>query len=87
MTRTHILSTGSCDQGREDEAVSTTTSRFWEVSWLRERIHTLDLWEERMEDLRREMTTIKEALKGKAPTTVDELVQRTDHPFTPEVMA
>lgn len=33
------------------------------------------------------MVTIKEAIKGKAPTTVDDLIQRIDHPFTPEVMA
>lgn len=30
---------------------------------------------------------IGDALKGKAPATIDELIQRTDHPFTPEVMA
>lgn len=40
-----------------------------------------------MEDVRKEMATMKETLKGKAPTTVDELIQRMDHPFTSEVMA
>lgn len=33
------------------------------------------------------MATMKNALKGKAPTTIDELIQRTNHPFTPKVMA
>lgn len=33
------------------------------------------------------METMREALKGKAPTTVDTLIQRMDHPFTLEVMA
>lgn len=50
-------------------------------------IHTPNLSDERMEDVRREMTTIKEALKGKALATFDELIQRMDHPFTLEVMA
>lgn len=40
-----------------------------------------------MEDVKREMTTMKEILKGKARATVDELIQRTDHLFTLEVMA
>lgn len=40
-----------------------------------------------MENVRREMKTIKEAIKGKALTTVDELIERTDHPFTLVVMA
>lgn len=39
-----------------------------------------------MEDVRREMETMMEALKVKASTTIDELIQRTDHPFTPKVM-
>lgn len=40
-----------------------------------------------MEDVKKEMTTIREALRGKAPATVDELIKRTDHPFIVEVMA
>lgn len=40
-----------------------------------------------MEDVRKEMATMKEVIKGKSPVTVDELVQRMDHPFTLEVMA
>lgn len=40
-----------------------------------------------MEDVRREMVTMKEAIKGKAPVMVDDLIQRMDHPFTLEVMA
>lgn len=67
-------STESCDQGCKDEAGSTMAFWFWEASQLGERVHTLDLWEERMEDVRREMETMKEALKGKAPTTTDKLI-------------
>lgn len=40
-----------------------------------------------MEDVRNKMATMKEALKGKALTTIDKLIQRTNHPFTLEVMA
>lgn len=40
-----------------------------------------------MEDIRRALATMKEDLKGKAPTTVNKLILRIDHPFTPEVMA
>lgn len=40
-----------------------------------------------MDDIRKEMATVREALKRKAPTTIDELIQRTNHPFTPELMA
>lgn len=40
-----------------------------------------------MDDVRREMATMKEAIKGKAITTVNELIQRTNHPFTLEAMA
>lgn len=40
-----------------------------------------------MKDVRSEMTTIKEADKGKVPAMVDELIQRMNHPFTLEVMA
>lgn len=40
-----------------------------------------------MKDVRREMATMKESLQEKAPTTIDELIQRTNHPFTPKVMA
>lgn len=36
--------------------------------------------------MNKEMVTMREALKGKTPTIVDELIQRTDHPFTLEVM-
>lgn len=39
-----------------------------------------------MEDVRREMATMKEAIKGKSLATVYKLIQRTDHSFTPEVM-
>lgn len=60
--------------------------RFWEASQLGERIHTSDLCEERIEDIRREMATIKEALKGKSPNTIDKMIQSIDHPFIPEVM-
>lgn len=34
-----------------------------------------------MEDVRREMVTMKEALKGKALATIDELIQRMNHLF------
>lgn len=40
-----------------------------------------------MEGVRKEMATMREALKGKAPAIVDELIQRMDHPLTSEVMA
>lgn len=40
-----------------------------------------------MEDVRREMALMRESLKGKASVTVDELIERTDHPFASEVMA
>lgn len=40
-----------------------------------------------MKDVRREMVTIKKAIKGKALATIEELIQRIDHPFTLEVMA
>lgn len=33
------------------------------------------------------MASMRRVLKGKTPTSVDELIQRVDHPFTPEVMA
>lgn len=39
-----------------------------------------------MEDVRKEMATMREALKGKAPATVNELIQKMD-PFTIKVMA
>lgn len=80
-------STGSHNQGHEDKAGSATASRFQEVSQREEKVHTPNLWEQKMEDVRREMATIKEAIKGKAPTTIDELIQRMDYPFTLEVMA
>lgn len=44
----------------------------------KEKVHTPNLWEEEMEDVRPEMATMKEAIKGKAPITVDELIQRMD---------
>lgn len=40
-----------------------------------------------MENVRKEMASMKEVLKGKAPATIDELIQRADHPFTIEIMA
>lgn len=40
-----------------------------------------------MVDVRKGMATMKEALRSKAPTIVNELIQRTDHPFIIEVMA
>lgn len=40
-----------------------------------------------MGDVRRKMGTMKEALKRKALTTIDELIKRIDHLFTLEVMA
>lgn len=39
-----------------------------------------------MEDVKKEMTTMREALKGKASAIIDKLIQRTYHPFTSEVM-
>lgn len=42
--------------------------------------------EEKIEDVRKEMATMRKALKGKALATVNELIKRMDHPFTPEVI-
>lgn len=40
-----------------------------------------------MEDVRKEIASMRQALKGKALNTFDELIQRVDHPFTVGVMA
>lgn len=39
-----------------------------------------------MKDVRKEMASMRETLKGKAPVTINELIQRADHPFTVEEM-
>lgn len=80
----HVPSGRSQDQVREDESASA--SRFQE-SRHEERACIPGSWEEKMDDVKKEMALMREELKGKAPTTVDELIQRTDHPFTTEVMA
>lgn len=40
-----------------------------------------------MEDVGKKMTLMREALRGKALTTIDKLIQSINHPFTAEVMA
>lgn len=40
-----------------------------------------------MKGVRKEMASMRQALKGKTPATVDELIQKADHPFTSGVMA
>lgn len=64
----------SHDQGHEDEAISIFVSRFGEASHHKERIRIPGSWEEKIEDVRKEMTTRREALKGRTPTSIDELI-------------
>ena len=43
-------------------------------------------WEQRFMSLQQELGRVKEVVKGRAPDTVDTLVQQTESPFTAEVL-
>ena len=43
-------------------------------------------WEQRFRNLQQELSRVKEVIKGRAPDTMDTLVQQTESPFTPEVL-
>ena len=43
-------------------------------------------WEQRFRKLQQELSRVKEVVKGRAPDTMDTLVQQTESPFTPEVL-
>ena len=44
------------------------------------------LWEQRFRSLQQELSRMKEVVKGRAPETMDTLVQQTESPFTAEVL-
>ena len=43
-------------------------------------------WEKRFRNLQQELSCVKEVVKGRAPDTMDTLVQQTESPFTAEVL-
>ena len=43
-------------------------------------------WEQRFKNLQQELSRVKEVVKGRAPDTMDTLVQQTESPFTAEVL-
>ena len=43
-------------------------------------------WEQRFRSLQKELGRVKEVVKGRAPYTMDTLVQQTESPFTAEVL-
>ena len=43
-------------------------------------------WEQRFRNLQQELSRVKEVVKGRAPDTMDTLVQQTESPFTLEVL-
>ena len=43
-------------------------------------------WEQRFRNLQQELSRVKEVVKGRAPETMDTLVQQTESPFTAEVL-
>ena len=43
-------------------------------------------WEQRFRSLQQELSRMKEVVKGRAPDTMDTLVQQTESPFTTEVL-
>ena len=43
-------------------------------------------WEQRFRNLQQELSRVKEVVKGRAPYTMDTLVQQTESPFTAEVL-
>ena len=44
------------------------------------------IWEQRFRNLQQELSRVKEVIKGRAPDTMDTLVQQTESPCTPEVL-
>ena len=43
-------------------------------------------WEQRFKSLQQELSCVKEVVRGRAPKTMDTLVQQTESPFTAEVL-
>ena len=43
-------------------------------------------WEQRFRSPQQELSRVKEVVKGRAPDTMDTLVQQTESPFTAEVL-
>ena len=43
-------------------------------------------WEQRFKDIQQELIHMKEAIKGRAPVSMDTLVQQTESPFTAGVL-
>ena len=43
-------------------------------------------WEQRFRNLQQELSRVKEVVKGRAPDTMDTLVQQTESPFTAKVL-
>ena len=43
-------------------------------------------WEQRFRDIQQELSHMKEAVKGRAPVSMDALVQQTESPFTAGVL-
>ena len=43
-------------------------------------------WEQRLKNLQQELSHVKEVVRGRAPDTMDTLVQQTESPFTAEVL-
>ena len=43
-------------------------------------------WEQRFKNLQRELSRVKEVVRGRTPDTMDTLVQQTESPFTAEVL-
>ena len=43
-------------------------------------------WEQRFKSLQQELSRVKEVVRGRAPDTMDALVQQTESPFTAEVL-
>ena len=43
-------------------------------------------WEHRFKSLQRELSRVKEVVRGRAPDTMDTLVQQVESPFTAEVL-
>ena len=43
-------------------------------------------WDQRFKNLQQELSRVKEVVRGRAPDTMDTLVQQTESPFTGEVL-
>ena len=43
-------------------------------------------WEQRFQDIQKELSHMKETVKGRAPISMDALVQQTESPFTARVL-